>query len=57
MPALALAASVGLALLGTTLARTVLDRLTDRQFRTWTKRIVLAVGSVFLMQGLLLLAG
>lgn len=57
VPGIVLAASIGLALFGTTLARTVLDRLTDLQFRTWTKRIVLTVGSVYLVQGLLLLAG
>lgn len=50
-----LAAGMTLAVAGTTLARAVLDRLTDQQFRTWTKRIVLAVGSVFLFQGLAML--
>lgn len=42
------------AIMGTTLARTVLDRLTDMQFRRWTKRIVLAIGTVYLAQGLAL---
>jgi hypothetical protein len=51
-----LAASVGLAMAGTTLARAVLDRLTDIQYRTWTRRIVLTVGGVYLLQGLLILS-
>lgn len=50
-----LLAGIGLAVIGTTLARRVLDRITDRQFRTWTKRIVLVIGAVFLGQGLFLL--
>lgn len=49
-----LAACACLAVAGTTLARQVLDRITDRQFRTWTKRIVLTIGAVYLLQGLLL---
>jgi uncharacterized protein len=56
VPWAVLAGSIALAIAGTTLARTVLDRLTDVQFRTWARRIVLAVGSVYLLQGLLLIA-
>lgn len=44
--------SVALALAGTTLSRTVLERLRDVQFRRWTQRIVLAIGVVYLIQGL-----
>lgn len=45
----------GLAIVGTSLARTVLDRITDRQYRTWTKTIVLGIGAVYLVQGLAIL--
>ncbi|HDZ75657.1 MAG TPA: sulfite exporter TauE/SafE family protein [Aurantimonas coralicida] len=45
----------GLAVVGTSLARTVLDRITDRQYRTWTKTIVLGIGAVYLVQGLAIL--
>jgi hypothetical protein len=47
----AMAMSVALALTGTTLSRTVLERLTDVQFRVWTQRIVLGIGVVYLVQG------
>jgi uncharacterized membrane protein YfcA len=47
----AMAMSVVLALTGTTLSRTVLERLTDVQFRVWTQRIVLGIGVVYLIQG------
>lgn len=43
---------VALALTGTTLSRTVLERLTDVQFRVWTQRIVLGIGLVYLIQGI-----
>jgi uncharacterized protein len=47
-----------MAVIGTTLSRTVLERLTDAQFRTWTKYIVLTVGAVYMAQGIqLALAG
>jgi uncharacterized membrane protein YfcA len=50
--------SIVMAVIGTTLSRTVLERLTDAQFRTWTKRIVLVVGAVYMAQGIqLALAG
>jgi uncharacterized membrane protein YfcA len=47
-----MAISVVLALTGTTLSRTLLERLTDVQFRAWTQRIVMGVGMVYLVQGL-----
>jgi uncharacterized membrane protein YfcA len=47
-----MAISVVLALTGTTLSRTLLERLTDVQFRAWTQRIVMGVGLVYLVQGL-----
>jgi len=44
--------SIVAALMGTSLSRAILERLTDVQFRLWTQRLVLAVGAVYLIQGL-----
>ena len=38
-------------------ARAALERLTDIQFRSWTQRIVLGVGLVYLVQGIAAYAG
>ena len=43
--------SIGLAMLGTSLARSILERLTDVQFRLWTQRIVMTIGAVYLVLG------
>ncbi|SMH31323.1 TSUP family transporter [Azospirillum agricola] len=48
--------SVGMALLGTNLSRRVLDRMSDAQFRRWSRYLVMGTASVYLGQGLLLLA-
>ncbi len=40
------------AVIGTTLSRSVLDRLSDKQFYYWTRRVILALGSVYIAQGL-----
>ncbi|MBP2233223.1 putative membrane protein YfcA [Azospirillum agricola] len=48
--------SVGMALLGTNLSRRVLDRMSDAQFRRWTRYLVMGTASVYLSQGLFLLA-
>lgn len=47
--------AIGLAFLGTSLAARVLERMTDANFRYWTRRIVFVVASVFLVRGLWLL--
>jgi uncharacterized membrane protein YfcA len=39
------------AVLGTNLSRRFLDRLSDRQFYYWTRRIILAIGVVYIAQG------
>lgn len=52
-----LAISVVLAMAGTSLSRAMLERLTDIQFRSWTQRIVLGVGAVYLLQGIAAFAG
>ena len=41
------------AVLGTTLSRSFLDRLSDRQFYYWTRRVILGLGAVYVGQGLL----
>lgn len=42
------------AMLGTVLGKQVLDRLSDTQFRKWSQAVVLAIGSVLIVRGLLL---
>ena len=43
------------AVLGTTLSRSFLDRMSDRQFYHWTRRVILAIGVVYLAQGIWLM--
>jgi uncharacterized protein len=43
------------AIIGTTLARQLLDRLSNDQFRRWQRRIVLAIGTFYLAQGVIFL--
>jgi uncharacterized membrane protein YfcA len=52
-PLWALAAVVPLSLMGTWAGGLVLERMTDANFRTWTKWIVTATGIVYLAQGLM----
>ena len=40
------------AVIGTTLSRGFLDRLSDKQFYYWTRRVILALGAVYIAQGL-----
>lgn len=54
-PLWAFAVIIPLSLLGTWLGGKVLDRMTDANFRTWTKYIVTATGLVYLAQGAMLL--
>jgi len=39
------------AILGTTLSRRFLDRLSDKQCYYWTRRVILAIGVVYIAQG------
>lgn len=39
-------------IVGTSLSRSVLERISNAQFRNWTRGIVLAVGTVYLVQGI-----
>ncbi len=40
------------AVIGTTLSRSVLDKLSDKQFYYWTRRVILAIGVVYIGQGI-----
>ena len=40
------------AVVGTSASRKVLEAMTDANFRNWTRRVVLAVGAVYLISGL-----
>jgi hypothetical protein len=42
---------------GTSLAAMVLERMTDVGFRQWTRRVIFAVSAVYLVRGVMLLAG
>jgi uncharacterized membrane protein YfcA len=49
------AAAIAASIIGTSLARPFLERLSDAQFRQWTSRIITAIAVTFLAQGLYLL--
>jgi uncharacterized membrane protein YfcA len=53
------AAAITASVVGTSLARPVLERLTEAQYRLWASRIITAIATVYLVQGgyLLLRAG
>ncbi|MBR9826050.1 MAG: sulfite exporter TauE/SafE family protein [Alphaproteobacteria bacterium] len=66
LPALAAAAmpqpqwlllALPLSILGTTLGARLLERMSDIQFRSWTKWIVSTIGLVYIGRGILLLLG
>lgn len=46
-----------LTLAGTWFGSRLLDRFSDMGFRTWTRRIVTAIGAVYLVRGVMLLVG
>lgn len=47
--------TIVMAMAGTSLSKLVLERLSDHQFRRWTQILVIAIGSVYLAQGIYLL--
>lgn len=55
LPALVVGLAVGCAVIGTSLSKFVLERLNDKQFRRWTQVLVMAIGTVYLVQGVHLL--
>ncbi|MCK9508654.1 MAG: sulfite exporter TauE/SafE family protein [Pigmentiphaga sp.] len=54
--ALLMAIAVGTAIIGTSLSKFVLERLSDHQFRRWTQGLVMVLGSIYLVQGVYLMA-
>jgi uncharacterized membrane protein YfcA len=56
VPVWAVGVALALAFTGTTLAARVLERMTDADFRMWSRRIVHAIAATFLARGLWLLA-
>ena len=55
VPSWAFAMSAALAVCGTTLAKPVLHRFSNDAFQTWSRRLVLSVGGVYLVQGVVAL--
>lgn len=56
VPALLLGIAVATAMIGTSLSKYVLERLSDHQFRRWTQGLIMILGAVYLVQGLYLMA-
>lgn len=54
VPPMVLGLAAGMAIIGTSLSKFVLERLSDQQFRRWTQWLVMAIGSVYLIQGIYL---
>ncbi len=52
-----LALAVASSMIGTSLGRFLLERLTDVQFRTWSNRLITALASYYVGYGLVLLVG
>jgi uncharacterized membrane protein YfcA len=52
---LVMAYAAGFAVLGTTLSRSFLDRMSDKQFYHWTRRVILGLGAVYVGQGIWLM--
>ena len=55
VPPLVAALMIALAFGGTTLSRTVLERIDDSRFRQWTRWTVTGVGGVYLVSGALMI--
>jgi len=49
--------AIALSMAGTSLAAVVLERMTDVGFRQWTRRVIFAVSAIYLVRGVMLLAG
>jgi uncharacterized protein len=54
-PAWVFAAAIALAMIGTSLAAAVLERMTDADFRRWSKWIIYTISATYVMRGLALL--
>jgi uncharacterized membrane protein YfcA len=55
LPSWGYAGGIALAIAGTSLASLLLDRMTDEGFRIWTKRIIFAISTTFLLRALWLI--
>jgi len=51
-----MAFAAAFAILGTQLSRRLLDKMSDKQFYYWTRRVILALGAVYVVQGVWQLA-
>jgi uncharacterized membrane protein YfcA len=51
VPPLVIAMAVVLAILGTNLAKTILERLSNVQFRRWMKVLMIVIGTFYMAQG------
>lgn len=47
-----MAFAAAFAVLGTTLSKSFLNRMSDKQFYHWTRRVILALGAVYVAQGI-----
>ncbi len=47
-----LAIAIGMTVIGTSASRFVLERMSDAQFRRWTRGIVMGIGAVYIAQGI-----
>jgi uncharacterized membrane protein YfcA len=56
-PLLTYLPAILLSIAGTSLAARVLERMTDVGFRQWTRRVIFAVSAIYLVRGVMLLAG
>jgi len=52
-----LAAAVASSMIGTSMGKLLLERLSDRQFRVWSNRLITAIASYYVGYGLVLLTG
>jgi uncharacterized membrane protein YfcA len=57
VPFWAVVPAIGLAIAGTSLAPFVIERMTDHGFRRWTRVVIYAVSTVYLVRGAWLLMG
>jgi uncharacterized membrane protein YfcA len=55
VPPLAVALAMIVALIGTQLSRTVLDAISDVQFRSWSRKLIATIAVFYLAHGILLL--
>ena len=47
--------AISLAVVGTQLSRSVLDAISDAQFRSWTRGLIVTIASIYLVHGIALL--